>query len=145
MVNGDGRKVIVDTGFLVALFYETDKHHLAAKRWLHQFKGKLISTQQVLTETSFFFRPETTAKLIDQITAGWIELHTPDSAGYRRIATLLRKYADLDPDLTDVALIWLAEASGIQAILTVDINDFSTYRINGKSKFELTGWQTFGT
>jgi uncharacterized protein len=135
-------KVIADTGLLVALLDRSNKHHKAATRWLRQFSGTLVSVEPVLTETSFFLNPENTAKLIDQIAAGWIELHSPDAIGYGRIATLLRKYAELDPDLSDIALVWLAEVTGIKAIVTVDVTDFSTYRINGKSKFELIPWQS---
>lgn len=139
-MSADTLKVIVDTGFLIALHDRSDKHHQAAKLWLNGFKGKLISVQNVLTETSFFLSTEHTAILMDQIAAGWIELSDPDPVAYRRIALLFRKFADQDPDLTDIALIWLAEAVDIHSILTVDINDFSTYRINGRAKFNLLPW-----
>jgi predicted nucleic acid-binding protein len=54
-----------------------------------------------------------------------------------RIAYLLRKYADLDPDWADIALVWLAESSGIHRIATLDVADFSVYRVNGRKRFEL--------
>ncbi len=135
-------RVIVDTGFLVALFDRSDKYHQAAVQWLKKFEGTLISVPHVLAETGFFIGSDNTAKLADQIGRGWIVLHSPDPDAYFRIATLLRKYKDLDPDLTDVALVWLAEATQINSIVTVDVTDFSTYRINGKSKFELLPWQS---
>lgn len=134
-------KIIADTGFLVALLNRGDKQHLAATRWLYQFKGSLLSVQDVLTETSFFLSTQSTAALVDQVAVGWIKLFSPDAEGYRRIGLLLRKYADLEPDLADVALVWLAETSGIHRILTVDTNDFSTYRIHGKTRFDLVPWQ----
>jgi uncharacterized protein len=135
-------EVIADTGFLVALLDRSDKYHGAAKRWLSQFKGSLTSVQHILTETSFFLSNQSSAALIDQVAAGWIELHDPDAEGCRRIALLLRKYADLEPDLADIALVWLAEKCGIRSILTVDTNNFSTYRIHGKTKFDLVPWQS---
>ena len=58
-------------------------------------------------------------------------------AVYARIAALLRKYADLDPDWADVSLVWLAETAGITRIATLDITDFSVYRIHGRKRFEL--------
>jgi uncharacterized protein len=134
--------ILLDTGLLVALFDRGDKHHRAAVQWLNSFKGTLISVQHVLTEASFFLCTENSAKLIDQIATQWVQLYNPDPAGYKRIAALMRKYADLDPDLADVALVWLAETTGVHSIITVDINDFSTYRINGKSKFNLIPWQS---
>src|SRR5207253_1850067 len=61
----------------------------------------------------------------------------PDFAAYRRVGALLRKYADLRPDWADVMLVWLAEQSGIHKIATLDVRDFSAYRIQGRSKFLL--------
>lgn len=50
---------------------------------------------------------------------------------------LLRKYADKDPDWVDVSLIWLAETLSVTRIATVDVTDFSVYRIHGRKRFEL--------
>jgi hypothetical protein len=43
----------------------------------------------------------------------------------------------MDPDWADVSLIWLAEAMSITRIATVDVTDFSVYRIHGRKRFEL--------
>ena len=64
-------------------------------------------------------------------------MHHPDSTAYGRIAELLRKYADIDPDWADVSLVWLAETIGITRIATLDVADFSTYRVHGRKRFEL--------
>jgi hypothetical protein len=53
------------------------------------------------------------------------------------MAVLFRKYADIDPDWADLALIWLAESTGISRIATLDVADFSVYRIHGRKRFEL--------
>jgi predicted nucleic acid-binding protein len=53
------------------------------------------------------------------------------------MSALLHKYADQDPDWADVALIWLAESTGITRIATLDVADFSVYRIHGRKRFEL--------
>ncbi len=66
-----------------------------------------------------------------------LTLHHPDAAGYSRMAVLFRKYADIDPDWADLALIWLAESTGISRIATLDVADFSVYRIHGRKRFEL--------
>ena len=53
------------------------------------------------------------------------------------MAELFRKYADQDPDWADLALVWVAESTGIARIATLDVADFSVYRINGRKRFEL--------
>ena len=61
-------------------------------------------------------------------------MHT---AGCARMAELLAKYADQDPDWADMALVWLAEATGIAQIATLDVADCSVYRVKGRKRFEL--------
>ena len=53
------------------------------------------------------------------------------------MAELFTKYADQDPDWADLALVWLAETAGVNQIATLDVADFSVYRINGRRRFEM--------
>jgi predicted nucleic acid-binding protein len=66
-----------------------------------------------------------------------LRVHTPDRAGYSRMAQLLKKYADRRCDWADASLIWLAETLATRRIATVDLADFSVYRIHGRQRFEL--------
>jgi uncharacterized protein len=134
-------RVLLDTGLLVALYDRSDTSHSAAVKWLQGFEGCFLSVEAVLTEAAFFISAPARAALAEQVADGWIELQHPDAAGYKRIATILRKYADQDPDFADACLVWLAETSGIHSIVTVDVQDFSAYRIGGRSKFDLIPWQ----
>ena len=59
-----------------------------------------------------------------------IELHETALA---TIAEGKEKYRDLPMDLADASLLWVAEQTGIVEILTIDLRDFSAYRLpNGK-------------
>lgn len=91
----------------------------------------------VLAEASFFLPPRLRSALAQLAASGAIELHHPDAAGYARIAQLFEKYADQDPDWADLELVWLAEKTSIARIATLDVADFSVYRINGRKRFEL--------
>lgn len=135
------QRVLLDTGYLVALYNASDEHHEAAAAWLRRFRGQFVTTPQVITEVAFFLRVQDRAQLLNQVSAGWISIQEPDAAGWQRMAVLLRKYADCDPDLADVSLVWLAERTGVHGIVTVDIKDFSTYRISGRTRFDVIGWQ----
>jgi predicted nucleic acid-binding protein len=68
---------------------------------------------------------------------GTLEVHLPDTAGYARIAQLFEHYRDRDPDWADMELVWLAEKLDIRRIATLDVADFSVYRIHGRVRFEL--------
>ena len=101
------------------------------------FRGQLHTVEPVLTEAAYFVPVRTRAVIADLAASGRLTLHHPDAAGYSRMASLLRKYADIDPDWADLALVWLAETTGIARIATLDVADFSVYRIHGRKRFEL--------
>ena len=134
-------RVLLDTGFLVALYDANDALHAASRQWLRQFRGQFITVDHVINEACFFVATEDKAKLLDRIADGWITVVPLGSRSYARVAAILRKYASLKPDLADACLVWLAESTGVHGIVTVDVRDFSAYRIGGRSKFDLLPWQ----
>ncbi len=131
------RGVLLDTGPLVALYARDDPRHVAVNNWLASFEGELHTVESVLSETAFFLPARMRPVLADMAARGVLRVHHPDAAAFERIAALLRKYADRDPDWADIALVWLAETTGIHRIATLDIADFSVYRIHGRKRFEL--------
>ena len=134
---GASPRVLLDTGPLVALYARDDGRHASVTQWMASFRGELHTVEPVLTEAAYFLPPRTRAVLADLAMSGALHLHRPDAAGYSRIAALLRKYADRDPDWADIVLVWLAETTGITRIATLDVADFSVYRIHGRKRFEL--------
>jgi predicted nucleic acid-binding protein len=133
----EASRVIIDTGPLVALYARDDPGHDAAARWLAGFHGSLHTVEAVLAEAASFLPPRARSALAELATRGVLQLHHPDGAGLARMAELLRKYADLDPDWADIALVWLAESTGIDHIATLDVADFSALRIHGRRRFRL--------
>ena len=104
---------------------------------MERFEGELHTVDPVLTEAAYFLPVRVRAILADLAKSGTLHVHRPDAAGFARIAALLRKYADADPDWADISLVWLAETTGIHRIATLDVTDFSVYRIHGRKRFEL--------
>lgn len=131
------RGVLLDTGVLIAVYARDDPQHAAATRWLAAFSGSLHTVEPVLTEAAYFLPARLRAAIAELVQRRVIQLHHPDLAAYARIAELLRKYVDIDPDWADVSLVWLAEVTGITRIATLDVADFSVYRIHGRKRFEL--------
>lgn len=129
--------VLLDTGPLVALYARDDHRHVAVARWMAGFSGVLHTVEPVLTEAAYFLPIRTRIVLAELAATGALCVHRPDATGFLRIAAMLRKYADLDPDWADICLVWLAESTGIHRIATLDIADFSVYRIHGRKRFEL--------
>lgn len=131
---------IADSGFLVALGIERDPRHQAAKAFLRGYKGEIVVPGPVVVESSYFLSTAAKIRLVDWLAKGRskvVEL-TPDA--YPDIAAILGRYADLDPDFTDAAIVWIAGKIGCRAILTVDKRDFGVYRLKGGKRFEVLKW-----
>jgi uncharacterized protein len=132
-----GKGILLDTGVLVALYARDDAHHLEAEQWMASARGALHTVESVLTEAAYFLPVRLRSAIAALAARGGIHLHHPDSTAYARIAELMDKYADMDPDWADISLVWLAEATGITRIATLDVADFSVYRIHGRKRFDL--------
>lgn len=74
--------------------------------------------------------------MLEWLERGPIVFHEIGVADLPSIRATLSKYNDLAPDFTDMALVTLAGIHGIDRIVTVDVRDFSAYRIAGKGTFE---------
>src|SRR5438132_13531021 len=50
---------------------------------------------------------------------------------------LMKKYADIPMDFPDATLVWIAESSGTDRILTLDRRGFSSFRFGKNRRFKL--------
>ena len=129
--------VLVDTGLLFALHAADDPHHALARQWVARHDGALHTVGSVLAETAWQLPARDRALVAEFVRRGAVRVHAPDVPGYARMAELLGKYRDLDPDWADVELVWLAEATGIRRIATLDRTDFGVYRLHGRQRFDI--------
>jgi uncharacterized protein len=133
-------RLIADTGFLVAFGRAADPLHGASARFLKGYSGALITVAPVVVEAGFFLAAKAKGQLLEWIHAGGLGVVDIPVAAYPQLAVTIGKYENLDIDLADAALLWLAAETGLRKILTVDVRDFSAYRIQGRKRFELIHW-----
>jgi len=134
------RRVLADTGFLVALFHPADRLAPSARAYLRTHRHPLATVAPVIVETCFFLsRPEKADLLAWAQRSGIAVVDAPLEA-YAELAAIIERYADREVDLADAALIWLADTSGQRRILTVDARDFSAYRLKRGRRFEQIAW-----
>lgn len=120
---------LVDTGFLVALFNDGDRHHASARQMLAQLAGaRLYTVWEVLTEAGHLLDDTGKLNLMRWAAAGRLTLLASDPGMLGDMADFMAHYADGGADLADVALVFIAERTGIYDILTVDRRDFDRYR-----------------
>ena len=130
----------MDTGFLVALFHPADRLAPSARAYLKKHRHPLATVAPVIVETCFFLSAREKADLLTWAQRGGIAVLEAPVDCYPALGAIIARHAERDIDLADAALIWLANASGQNCILTVDERDFSAYRLKQGRRFELLNW-----
>jgi predicted nucleic acid-binding protein len=121
---------IADTGFLVAYWSRADAHHQWARTVT--VRAPLRTCDAVLTEAAYLLgQAEPLLRMLsdgDLVSDFNVAEHVPE------LLRWLRKYADLDPGLTDACVVRLSEIHPRFEILTTDRRDFTLYRtLSGKT------------
>jgi hypothetical protein len=126
------RKILIDSGPLIALFDRSDKYHLASVEFIKTNKCELITTIASITETLHLldFSREAQIDFLEWVNAGALNIESITQDNFLRIKELTFKYSDLPMDFADACLVFLAEKLNIREIATVD-RDFDVYRIKG--------------
>lgn len=133
----DPRRILIDTGPLVALFDRRDAFHQACREQAHQLPGSLFTCLPVVTEASYLLN-RYDSRLVHHLLAACRDnvytLLPLDNSDLGRIDQLIAKYQDLYLDFADAALMYLAERESIEHVFTLDRRDFSVFRTtSGKS------------
>jgi len=133
------RRVLVDTGPLVAILSHADEHHETCVNVLRSIPGPLLSCWPVITEAVWLLRrhPRTVQQLLRNLDGNFLLLLPLSESEAKAIAGLMKKYEDMRPQLADVALVYLAQREGIDTIFTLDRRDFSVYRSSEKKDFRI--------
>jgi len=127
--------VLADTGPLVALLNRTDAHHQRARVFFGRFKGVLYTTWPVLTEACHLLPRHLRTGFMRWVAGGGVSVQESAAEQPAIIAALMERYADRPMDLADASLICLADTLGITDIITVDQDDFNTYRTGSGKRF----------
>jgi predicted nucleic acid-binding protein len=132
------KSVVVDSGFFIGLFDETDPLHSRCREFLRDYRGRFLTTEAVLTETlallSGVQQLRCLAWLGDAAQARLLVVDR-EPLEFRAVEKLARKYADQPMDFADASVVLLATRTGVREILTADRRDFAVYRLGGKARF----------
>ena len=137
------RRVLVDTGPLVAILSSVDEHHADCVKALHQLPGPLFSCWPVITEAVWLLRSHSSAvqqllrSCFSEKPGGFLEILPLAGAEASAIAEVMKQYRDIHPQLADAALVYLADREKIDTIFTLDRRDFGVYRSAQKSAFRI--------
>ena len=132
------KKILIDSGPLIALFDSSDKYHEKSVDFIKTNQYPLITTLASITETLHLldFNRNAQIDFLEWISRGAVEIHNIENNDFKRLKDLTEKYRDLPMDFADSCLVYIAEKCNINTIATID-RDFTIYRIKGKKTFKI--------
>jgi uncharacterized protein len=123
--------ILLDTGPLVALFDPVDQDHPTSRAALAGIRESMVTTVPVLTETSYLLRRQSVGfqRLRQFLASTAVVVDYLDEKTLARVFVLMERYHDRPMSFADASLIAVAERLGTTRIFTLDLDDFSCYRI----------------
>lgn len=130
---------LLDTGAIVALLDRRDPWHEACVSAIRSMRLPLLTSTAVLTEAFHFIGTDRRGneELWRFLRSGATMLGALTQADLPAIERLMARYHDRPMDLADATLVHLAERESLTAILTIDNDDFETYRIGARRRFRV--------
>ncbi len=137
------RNILIDAGPLVALFATDDKHHrrLDARLAALAEEGlRLLTTWPCVVEAAYLLDPPQRFEMLRWIERGGVQLHQFEPHHLGAMIGWMQRYTERgkrEMDFADASLYWLAVETGIIDILTIDVADFSRYRLPSGQAFNV--------
>ncbi len=128
---------VIDTGAILALVDRDDDWHEACLDAYNHNRLPWLTTEAVLTEAFYLVR----RNLRDDrgvwtlLRSGAIRMSAVTDSELPQIEALMAQYADRPMDFADATLVHLASRESLSTVLTIDQDDFETYRLPGRKKF----------
>ncbi len=130
---------LLDTGPLVALLNARDDDHGSCAAAFREFRGRLLTTEAILTEAMQLLAPIHGAggACVDFFARKAAVLLPQSAASLLRAKVLLAKYSDVPMDFADATLVVLAEEVNVSKVFTLDRRGFCVYRFRRNRSFSI--------
>jgi len=130
---------LIDTGAILALLDRDDEQHEACVAAYNYHRLPWLTTEAVLTEVWHLVRRNVRDDrgVWQLLRSGAIRMSAITNEELSRIQILMDDSADRPMDFADATLVHVAARERLGLILTIDHDDFATYRLPGRKKFTL--------
>jgi predicted nucleic acid-binding protein len=126
---------ILDAGPLIAALNRNDRHHRWARDTISRLGSPFHSCPEAMAEAAAMTGQP--AAIVEMIQAGEIVLAFSLADHAASVLALLRKYSDCHMDLADACIVRMTEVVRECRVVTLDREDFSIYRRNGRELIPL--------
>ena len=106
----------------------------AAQQW------SLTSTWPCITEASYLLGLPQRFACLRWVGADGLSIFPFDQSNLEGMVETMRRYTEsprTEMDLADASLLWLAADTGVNRIMTLDVHDFSRYRLPDGRAFDI--------
>ena len=117
-----------------AAHYQSLFQQAAEQNW------SLSTTWPCVTEASSLVSPPQRYTLLRWLGAGAIVVYPLVQEELAEFADLMHRYTQAprsEMDMADASLVWLGSDTGVNRIMTLDVRDFSRYRLADGRAFEI--------
>lgn len=130
---------LIDTGAVLALLDRNDRWHDACLEAFSERRLPLLSSAAVLAELFHLLGDSgrDMAAAWRFLRSGAVQIGSISDEDLPALEELMLRYADRPMDFADATLVLLAERESLSDILAVDHDDFDTYRIGGRRRFNI--------
>lgn len=130
---------LIDTGAIIAILDADGQWHSACTEALRSVELPLVTTEAVLTEVFHLIL----ARSLNMnhawrfVRSGALTVRSTSDSDLPELHSLMTQYADRPMDFADATLVYLAARESLSLIMTIDHDDFETYRIGGRKRFTI--------
>ena len=136
------RRVILDTGPLVAFLHAPDQHHDWAREILQEVEAPMVTCEAVISEACFLLGnwPAAVEKIGGFLRSGVIKVSFSLGEEGAPVFALITRYTNMPISFADACLVAMSERHEDSRVLTLD-SDFEIYRRHRRRKIHLlTPW-----
>lgn len=131
---------LIDTGAILALLDRDDRWHRACAEAFAAVALPLATSAAVLAELFHLVgdNRRAVAAAWKFIRSGAVSVAAIGDADLAELDNLMARYHDRPMDFADATLVHLAHRESLFSILTIDHDDFETYRIGRRQRFRIS-------
>lgn len=125
------RRIVVDTGPIVAFLNRRDSHHAWVRETLDDVAPPIYTCEAVVSEACFLLSRLNDGQdaVLELLAADVLRIDFTLRSEIDAVRALMRKFASVPMSLADACLVRMTELDARSSILTFD-SDFRVYRRN---------------
>jgi len=123
------KRALIDAGPLIAYYDAGDKWHAAARKFMENYRGQLITSEPIITEVMWNLKADYRVQneFLADLQKETFTVEPLVVTDFQYLSRLNEKYRDLPGDFADLSIVALSTRLKILDVASID-GDFDVYR-----------------